>query len=386
MYKVKLMNKISPVGLNNFTEEYEYSEDLVDEDAILLRSASLHDYDFPKNIKAIARAGAGVNNIPVEKCTEKGIVVFNTPGANANAVKELVICGLLLSSRKVVESIQWINTLGDDENIAKTAEKGKSNFVGPEIEGKTLGVIGLGAIGVQVANAAVKLDMKVFGYDPFMSVNSAWALSKHVKQAANMEEIFKTCDYISIHVPSTKDTKGMINKDMLALVKEGTRLLNFARGDLVVTQDVVDAVASGQLGKYVTDFVASELIGKENIIVFPHLGASTPESEDNCARMAVDEMRDFLENGNITNSFNYPRCVQPRESKVRLCITNKNMPNILARISKLFADHNLNIENMVNRAKGDYAYTLIDTNSDVRQDIIDRIEAAEGIINVRVIK
>ena len=386
MYKVKLMNKISPVGLNNFTEEYEYSEDLVDEDAILLRSASLHDYDFPKNIKAIARAGAGVNNIPVEKCTEKGIVVFNTPGANANAVKELVICGLLLSSRKVVESIQWINTLGDDENIAKTAEKGKSNFVGPEIEGKTLGVIGLGAIGVQVANAAVKLDMKVFGYDPFMSVNSAWALSKHVKQAANMEEIFKTCDYISIHVPSTKDTKGMVNKDMLALVKEGTRLLNFARGDLVVTQDVVDAVASGQLGKYVTDFVASELIGKENIIVFPHLGASTPESEDNCARMAVDEMRDFLENGNITNSVNYPRCVQPRESKVRLCITNKNMPNILARISKLFADHNLNIENMVNRAKGDYAYTLIDTNSDVRQDIIDRIEAAEGIINVRVIK
>ena len=386
MYKVKLMNKISPVGLNNFTEEYEYSEDLVDEDAILLRSASLHDYDFPKNIKAIARAGAGVNNIPVEKCTEKGIVVFNTPGANANAVKELVICGLLLSSRKVVESIQWINTLGDDENIAKTAEKGKSNFVGPEIEGKTLGVIGLGAIGVQVANAAVKLDMKVFGYDPFMSVNSAWALSKHVKQAANMEEIFKTCDYITIHVPSTKDTKGMINKDMLDLMKDGTRLLNFARGDLVVTQDVVDAVESGKLGKYVTDFAAQELIGKDNIIVFPHLGASTPESEDNCARMAVDEVKDFLENGNIVNSVNFPRCVQPRESKVRLCITNKNMPNILARISKLFADHNLNIENMVNRAKGDYAYTLIDTNSDVRQDIIDRIEAAEGIINVRVIK
>ena len=386
MYKVKLMNKISPVGLNNFTEDYEYSEDIVNEDAILLRSASLHDYDFPKTIKAIARAGAGVNNIPVDKCTEKGIVVFNTPGANANAVKELVICGLLLSSRKVVESIQWVNTLGDDENIAKTAEKGKSNFVGPEIEGKTLGVIGLGAIGVQVANAAVKLDMKVFGYDPFMSVNSAWALSKHVKQAANMEEIFKTCDYITIHVPSTKDTKGMINKDMLDLMKDGTRLLNFARGDLVVTQDVVDAVESGKLGKYVTDFAAQELIGKDNIIVFPHLGASTPESEDNCARMAVDEVKDFLENGNIVNSVNFPRCVQPRESKVRLCITNKNMPNILARISKLFADHNLNIENMVNRAKGDYAYTLIDTNSDVRQDIIDRIEAAEGIINVRVIK
>lgn len=386
MYKVKLMNKISDVGLERFDENYEYSEDLTNEDAILLRSASLHEYDFGKNVKAIARAGAGVNNIPVDKCAEKGIVVFNTPGANANAVKELVLCALFMSSRKIVESIEWVNTLGDDENIAKTAEKGKSNFVGPEIEGKRLGVIGLGAIGVSVANAAVKLDMKVFGYDPYMSVNSAWALSKHVRQATDIDEIFKTCDYITIHVPSTKDTKGMVNKEKLDMVKPGTRLLNFARGDLVVTDDIIEAVAFGKLGKYITDFADQKLIGKENIIVLPHLGASTPESEDNCAKMAVKELRDFLENGNITNSVNFPRCVQARESKVRLCITNKNVPNILARISKLFADHNLNIENMVNRSKGDYSYTLIDTNSDVRQDIIERIESSDGIINVRVIK
>ena len=369
-----------------FNEDYEYGETLENEDAILLRSASLHEYEFTKNVKAIARAGAGVNNIPVEKCSEKGIVVFNTPGANANAVKELVLCALFLSSCKIVESIEWVNTLKDYENVGKTAEKGKSNFVGPEIEGKKLGVIGLGAIGVLVANAANKLGMEVYGYDPFMSVNSAWALSKHVRQAKDMDEIFKTCDYITVHVPSTKDTKGMLNKEKFALMKDGARLLNFARGDLVVNEDLLEAVESGKLSKYITDFASQELIGKDNIIVLPHLGASTPESEDNCAKMAVQELKDFLENGNIKNSVNFPAVNQPRESKVRLCITNKNMPNILARISKLFADHNLNIENMVNRSRGDYAYTLIDTNDDVRQDIIERIEAAEGIINVRVIK
>lgn len=347
MYKVKLMNKISSVGLDYFNEDYEYGETLENEDAILLRSASLHEYEFTKNVKAIARAGAGVNNIPVEKCSEKGIVVFNTPGANANAVKELVLCALFLSSRKIVESIEWVNALKDDENVGKTAEKGKSNFVGPEIEGKKLGVIGLGAIGVLVANAANKLGMEVYGYDPFMSVNSAWALSKHVRQAKDMDEIFKTCDYITVHVPSTKDTKGMLNKEKFALMKDGARLLNFARGDLVVNEDLLEAVESGKLSKYITDFASQELIGKDNIIVLPHLGASTPESEDNCAKMAVQELKDFLENGNIKNSVNFPAVNQPRESKVRLCITNKNMPNILARISKLFADHNLNIENMV---------------------------------------
>ena len=265
MYKVKLMNKISSVGLDYFNEDYEYGETLENEDAILLRSASLHEYEFTKNVKAIARAGAGVNNIPVEKCSEKGIVVFNTPGANANAVKELVLCALFLSSRKIVESIEWVNTLKDDENVGKTAEKGKSNFVGPEIEGKKLGVIGLGAIGVLVANAANKLGMAVYGYDPFMSVNSAWALSKHVRQAKDMDEIFKTCDYITVHVPSTKDTKGMLNKEKFALMKDGARLLNFARGDLVVNEDLLEAVESGKLSKYITDFASQELIGKDNI-------------------------------------------------------------------------------------------------------------------------
>ena len=386
MYKVKLMNKIADVGLKQLDDQYHYGEDENQEDAILLRSASLHEYDFPASLKAIARAGAGVNNLPVEKCSEKGIVVFNTPGANANAVKELVLCALFLSSRKIVESIRWVDTLKDDENVAKTAEKGKSQFVGPEIEGKKLGIIGLGAIGVNVANAAVKLGMDVYGYDPFIGVNAAWALSKHVHQAKNVEDIYKECDYITIHVPSNKDTKGMINKDAFALMKDGVRLLNFARGDLVNSDDLLAAIDEGKVERYITDFAQVEYIGKEHIVVLPHLGASTPESEDNCAKMAVKELKDFLENGNITNSVNFPAVNQPRESKVRLCITNRNVPNILALISKLFADHSLNIENMVNRSKGDYAYTLIDTNDDVRQDIIERIEAAKGIINVRVIK
>ena len=379
MYNIKLLNKIATVGLNEFDESYNYSEDIKDEDAILVRSASLHEYDFGENLKAIARAGAGVNNIPIDKCSENGIVVFNTPGANANAVKELVLCALFLSSRKIVESIRWVDTIKDDQNIAKTAEKGKSNFVGPEIEGKTLGVIGLGAIGVNVANAAIKLGMKVKGYDPYIGVNAAWALSKHAKQAVSLEEIYQECDYITIHIPSNAETKGFLNQEAFAQMKDGVRILNFARGDLVNND------ASGKVGKYISDFAAPELIGQENIIILPHLGASTPESEDNCAKMAVEEIREYLENGNIINSVNFPGVNQARVSKTRLCIINKNVPNILANISKLFADHNLNIENMVNRSRGEYAYTLIDTNDMVRQDIIERIESAKGIINVRVI-
>ena len=340
-----------------------YSEDMTNEDAILVRSASLHDYDFGKNLKAIARAGAGVNNIPIDKCSENGIVVFNTPGANANAVKELVLCALFLSSRKIVESIRWVDTLKDDENIAKTAEKGKSNFVGPEIEGKKLGVIGLGAIGV----------------------NAAWALSKHAKQAKTLEEIYRECDYITIHVPSNEETKGFMNEEAFALMKNGVRILNFARGDLVNNKDLLVNVASGKISKYISDFAAPELIGRENIIILPHLGASTPESEDNCAKMAVNEIKEYLENGNIINSVNFPGVNQVRVSKVRLCIINKNVPNILASISKLFADYNLNIENMVNRSRGEYAYTLIDTNDDVCKDIIEKIETSKGIISVRSI-
>lgn len=385
MYNIKLLNKISKVGLDDFDEDYTYSEDMTNEDAILVRSASLHDYDFGKNLKAIARAGAGVNNIPIDKCSENGIVVFNTPGANANAVKELVLCALFLSSRKIVESIRWVDTLKDDENIAKTAEKGKNNFVGPEIEGKKLGVIGLGAIGVNVANAAIKLGMTVMGYDPYIGVNAAWALSKHVKQAKTLEEIYSECEYITIHVPSNEETKGFMNEGAFALMKDGVRILNFARGNLVNNDDLLANVASGKISKYISDFAAPELIGKENIIILPHLGASTPESEDNCAKMAVNEIKEYLENGNIINSVNFPGVNQARVSKVRLCIINKNVPNILANISKLFADNNLNIENMVNRSRGEYAYTLIDTNDDVNQDIIEKIESSKGIVSVRSI-
>lgn len=385
MYNIKLLNKISQVGLDEFDTNYSYGEDVENEDAILVRSASLHDYDFNSNLKAIARAGAGVNNIPIEKCSENGIVVFNTPGANANAVKELVICSLFLASRKIVESIKWVEGLKDDLDVAKTAEKGKSNFVGPEIEGKTLGIIGLGAIGVNVANAAIKLGMTVMGYDPYIGVNAAWALSKHAKQAKTLEEIYRECDYITIHVPSNEETKGFMNEEAFALMKDGVRILNFARGDLVNNEDLLVNVASGKISKYISDFAAPELIGKENIIILPHLGASTPESEDNCAKMAVNEIKEYLENGNIINSVNFPGVNQARVSKVRLCIINKNVPNILASISKLFADYNLNIENMVNRSRGEYAYTLIDTNDDVCEDIVEKIESSKGIISVRSI-
>lgn len=386
MYKVKLVNKISKVGLDIFDEQYQITEDMENEDAIMLRSASLHEYNFGKELKAIARAGAGVNNIPVEDCSEKGIVVFNTPGANANAVKELVLCGLFISSRKVVEGINWVSSQGDNPDVEKTAEKQKSQYVGPEIDGKKLGIIGLGAIGVLVANAATKLGMEVLGYDPYLSVNAAWGMSKWVKNAESLDVIFKECDYISIHVPSTKDTKGFMNQEAFSKMKEGVRILNFARGDLVNNQDLLKAIEAGKIDKYVSDFAAQELIGNEKIILLPHLGASTPESEDNCAKMAAKEIRDYLENGNIKNSVNFPEVIQARESKTRVCIINKNVPNILARISKLFADHHLNIENMVNRAKGEFAYTLLDTNEEVRPDIIERIEAADGVISVRVIK
>lgn len=385
MYNIKLLNKISPVGVGQFDDQYLVGEDVEKEDGVLVRSASMHEYELNDNLKAIARAGAGVNNIPVDKCSEKGIVVFNTPGANANAVKELVLCALFLSSRKIIESIRWVDTLKDDQNIAKTAEKGKSNFVGPEIEGKTLGVIGLGAIGVNVANAAIKLGMKVKGYDPYIGVNAAWALSKHAKHAISLDEIYQECDYITIHIPSNSETKGFLNHEAFAQMKDGVKILNFARGDLVNNEDLLANVANGKIEKYISDFAAPELIGQENIIILPHLGASTPESEDNCAKMAVDEVREYLENGNIINSVNFPGVNQARVSKTRLCIINKNVPNILANISKLFADHNLNIENMVNRSRGEYAYTIIDTNDEVRQDIIERIESAKGIISVRSI-
>ena len=383
MNKIKLMNKISPVGLDLFGEQYQVGEDIDDEDGILVRSASLHDYTFNKNLKAIARAGAGVNNIPIDQCSNEGIVVFNTPGANANAVKELVLCGLLLSSRKIVEGIDWVKTLEGKDDASKLVEKGKSQFVGPELEGKKLGIIGLGAIGVHVANAAIKLGMEVYGFDPYISVNAAWGMSKWVKNAQNMETIFSECDYITLHAPSTKETKGLINKESIDMMKDGVRILNFARGDLVNSTDVLAAVKEGKIAKYVTDFASPDIINQENVIVMPHLGASTPESEDNCARMAVKEIKDYLESGNIVNSVNFPYINEPRTTKYRICLIHKNIPNMLAQFATLLANREINIVNMVNKAKGEYAYTIIETN-----DVVDMndFEALENVIKVRVIE
>ena len=382
MYKIKQLNKISKIGLDLLNDQYQVVDEADDEDGVLVRSASMHEYTMNPNLKAIARAGAGVNNIPLDKCSEEGIVVFNTPGANANAVKELVLCGLLLSSRKVVEGIDWVKTLKGDENVGKVIEKGKSQFVGPELDGKKLGIIGLGAIGVNVANAAIKLGMEVYGFDPYISVNAAWGMSKWVKNAQNMETIFSECDYITLHAPSTKETKGIINKDTIALMKDGVRILNFARADLVVSQDILDGVKEGKIAKYVTDFATPDLVDIENIIVMPHLGASTPESEDNCARMAVREIREYLENGNIVNSVNFPSVNEPRTTKYRICLIHKNVPNMLAQFATLFANQQINIESMVNKARGDYAYTIIETNDVVG---IEAFEALENVVRVRVV-
>ena len=383
MYNIKLLNKISPVGVGQFDDQYLVGEDVEKEDGVLVRSASMHEYELNDNLKAIARAGAGVNNIPLEKCSNEGIVVFNTPGANANAVKELVLCGLFLSSRKVVEGIDWVKTLKGNEDAAKLVEKGKSQFVGPEIEGKKLGIIGLGAIGVHVANAAIKLGMEVYGFDPYISVNAAWGMSKWVKNAQNVETIFSECDYITLHAPSTKETKGIINQESIAMMKDGVRILNFARGDLVNAQDVLTAVDSGKVAKYITDFATPDIIDHENVIVMPHLGASTPESEDNCARMAVKEIKDYLESGNIVNSVNFPTINEPRTTKYRICLIHKNVPNMLAQFATLLANQEINIENMVNKAKDDYAYTIIDTTDVVGTK---EFESLENVIKVRVVE
>lgn len=384
MFGIQTLNKISPAGLNKFGEGYTCGDQVQNPDAVLVRSASMHEMEFPSSLKAIARAGAGVNNIPVDKCSEMGIVVFNTPGANANAVKELVIAALLLSSRKIVQGIEWTKTLkGEGANISKLVEKGKSSFVGPEIRGKKLGVIGLGAIGILVANAASALGMEVYGYDPYLSVNAAWDLSHKTRHALTLDEIYSNCDYITVHVPLTPDTKEMINKDTLATMKDGVRILNFARGDLVNTADVLDALKSGKMAAYVTDFASEALLGAENVIVTPHLGASTPESEDNCASMAASELIDFLENGNIKNSVNMPTVEMPRVGASRICVIHKNIPNMLTQISAIVSKAGINIENMQSVSKKDYAYTILDT-SDVVEDE-GRLRAIDGVVSVRII-
>lgn len=385
MYNVKLLNKIAKCGTDIFDKNtYNVAEDVNNADAIMVRSAAMHDMEFDKELLAIARAGAGVNNIPLDRCSDEGIVVFNTPGANANAVKELAICALLLASRKIVDGINWASTLKED--VAKSVEKGKSAFVGPELYGKSLGVIGLGAIGAQLANTAVHLGMTVYGYDPFITVDSAWHLSREIKHAKELSEIFANCDYISIHVPSTPDTKGMINKDSIATMKDGVRIINLARADLVNNADIKTAIENGKVASYVVDFPTEETVGVPGIVAIPHLGASTPESEDNCAIMAANELVDYIECGNIKNSVNFPQAYLPCGGGVRICVLHKNVPAIISQITTILSDANMNIENMVNASKKDNAYTLLEVATDVGDEVVVKLSAIENVIRVRVIK
>lgn len=386
MFNILTLNKISKVGLEVLNDNYNVADEISNPDAILLRSFKMHDYDIPKTVKAVARCGAGVNNIPLDKCAENGIVVFNTPGANANAVKELVIAGLLISSRKIVEADRWVQSMKGTEDVSKAVEKGKSTYAGPEITGKTLGIIGLGAIGVLVADAAIALGMTVYGYDPFLSVNGALALNNKVKKVDNLDEIFAECDYITIHVPATEDTKNTFRKENIDKCKDGVRILNFARGELTNSKDMAEAVKSGKVAKYISDFADDDLLGVENIICLPHLGASTPEAEDNCAKMAAIQMMDYLENGNIVNSVNYPRLSCPRiEGKTRVCILHKNMPNVIAKFTKVFGDEGINIESLSNASKKDYAYTILDADK-ADEQAVTSIKAIAGVIAVRIIK
>lgn len=387
MYKVLTLNNISNVGLDCFSDQYICGNDIESPDAIMVRSASMHDMDFQKNMVAIARAGAGVNNIPIDKCSEHGIVVFNTPGANANAVKELVLAGLFLSSRKIVKGIEFAKTLqGNGEQTAKLVEKNKSQFAGPEIKGKSLGVIGLGAIGILVANSARSLGMNVFGYDPYISVNSAWGLSSSVKHAQTIDDIYQNCDYISIHVPLCESTKEMINEAAINQMKTGVRILNFARGGLVNTKDILSGIENGKIACYVTDFVSDDLLNVDSVIAIPHLGASTPESEENCAKMAANELIDYIENGNIKNSVNLPEIFMSRSSNSkRLCVIHKNIPNMLNHITGALSSNQINIDNMSSKSKKDMAYAILDISSDLPENAIENLSKIKGIIKIRLI-
>ena len=387
MYNIKLLNKIAACGTSLFDEnKYNVGENVETPDAIMVRSAAMHDMPLGDQLLAIARAGAGVNNIPIDKCSEKGIVVFNTPGANANAVKELAIAALLLASRKIVAGINWAQTLQGMDDVAKAVEKGKSAFVGPELAGKSLGIIGLGAIGAQLANVATHLGMKVYGYDPYITVDAAWSLSKSVNRAKTLAAIYENCDYISIHVPSTPETKGMINETSISCMKNGVRILNLARADLVNADAIKKALADGKVASYVTDFPTEEVLGVDGIVTIPHLGASTPESEDNCAVMAATELIDFLESGNIKNSVNFPEAVIPHTGDARLCVFHKNVPAMVAQISTILSDHKINIANMINCSKKDNAYTLIEVNGTLPEEAVNKIQALDNITRVRVIK
>ncbi len=384
MLKVKLMNKIAKVGTDVLSSaKYEVGSAVENEDAIMVRSAALHDTPFSPSLRAIARCGAGVNNIPVDKCTEAGIVVFNTAGANANAVKELAVAALVLSSRDILGGVKWTEGLVGRENVAKAVESGKSAFVGHELAGKKLGVIGLGAIGGMVANAAISLGMSVLGYDPYITAKAAWSLAPSVKQASDYAEIFKTCDYITLHVPATPQTKNTINDKTIAQMKSGTRILNLARADLVDAAAIKRGLQSGKIACYVTDFPTEETIGVEGIIAIPHLGASTVESEDHCAIMAAQQLDEFLTCGNIKGSVNFPTVGIPQSEKPRVCIMNKNIPNMLSQITSAFSAENINIENLANGSKGEVAYTIVETNVEVEEHTLKRLREIDGVFGVR---
>lgn len=387
MYKYNCLNPIAGVGLDLFSDEYAKVDELKDADAVLVRSAAMHDLELPDSLLAVARAGAGVNNIPLDKCADKGIVVFNTPGANANGVKELVFAGMLYAARDIVGGIDWCLENQNDENIAKTAEKQKKNFAGTEISGKKLGVIGLGAIGVLVANAATSLGMEVYGYDPYISVNAAWNLTRSVKHVTNVEDIYRECDFITIHVPLLDSTKKMINADAIAMMKPTAIVLNFARDLLVDEEAMVDTLAKGKVHKYVSDFPNTTTVGAKGCIVTPHLGASTAESEDNCAIMAVREIRDYLENGNIVHSVNFPDCnMGACTTAGRIGILHKNEKGIIAKFTTVLGDADVNVSDLTNKGKGDYAYSLIDVDSVVADDVVEKISELDGVLRVRVVK
>ncbi len=387
MFKIHCLNPIAEVGLERLTENYALTQDVKEADGVLVRSASMHEMELPEQLLAVARAGAGVNNIPLDKCAEKGIVVFNTPGANANGVKELVIAGMLLAARDVVGGINWVKESKDNADIAKAAEKEKKKFAGTELMGKKLGIIGLGAIGVRVANAAESLGMDVLGYDPYLSVDAAWSLSRKVKHVLNVEDIYAECDYITIHVPLLDSTKGMINRAAISKMKDGVIILNFARDLLVNEPDVIDGIKAGKVRSYVSDFPNPTTAGQEGCIVIPHLGASTEESEDNCAKMAVKEMMNYLENGNITNSVNYPNCdmgVCTHEG--RIAIFHKNIANMITKFTACFGDNGINIANLVNKSRGEVAYTMLDIEEAASDEIIAKLKSIDGVFRVRVVK
>lgn len=387
MYNYATLNNIAKVGTDEFSTDYKKVEDVNEADAILVRSAKMHDMDFSDRLLAIARAGAGVNNIPLDKCADQGIVVFNTPGANANAVKEIVIAGMLLASRDIVGGIDWVKANASDPEVGKSAEKAKKQFAGQELSGKKLGVIGLGAIGQKVANTALHLGMEVYGYDPYISVGAAWNLSRNVKHVANVEDIYRNCDYITVHVPATDSTRGMISKNAIQEMKQGVVILNYARDVLVDEQAVLDGIAAGKIRRYVSDFANPTTAGKEGVILTPHLGASTEEAEDNCAKMAVEELRDYIENGNIRNSVNYPACdMGVCKAAGRIAILHHNTKGTLAAITTIMGDADINVSDMTNKSRGDYAYTLIDLDAPATEDILTKLTAVDNVIKVRVVK